>query len=237
MLASVPGTDQAAEAVLLASVPQTARVDKKTVKAPEVKYEGTPEFKPIETTSVSRAVNTDKDIIKVGDLYYMCFQGVWFMSRAATGPWEVTGEVPKQIYEIPVSSPSHSVTYVTVEENTSDAVVFATAAAYTGLMVAWGCAVWGTGYYYPPYVWYGGAYPIYHPFYPTYGYSACTTPGLAPTAAAPRCTVRTAAPASARATTPTPARTRAAPQPTDRTVESGSLRDTTREPAPTRVAA
>ena len=37
----------------------------------------------------SRAVNTDKDIIKVGDLYYMCFQGVWFMSNAATGPWEV----------------------------------------------------------------------------------------------------------------------------------------------------
>jgi hypothetical protein len=176
VLASVPGTDQAAEAVLLASVPQTARVDKKTVKAPEVKYEGTPEFKPIETTSVSRAVNTDKDIIKVGDLYYMCFQGVWFMATAATGPWEVTGTVPKQIYEIPASSPSYSVTYVTVQENTNDAVVFATAAAYTGLMVAWGCAVWGTGYYYPPYVWYGGAYPIYHPFYPTYGYSAWYNP-------------------------------------------------------------
>ena len=38
VLASVPGTDQAAEAVLLASIPQTARVDKKSVKAPEVKY-------------------------------------------------------------------------------------------------------------------------------------------------------------------------------------------------------
>jgi hypothetical protein len=28
------------------------------------------------------------------------------------------------IYEIPVSSPSHSVTYVTVQENNDDAVVF-----------------------------------------------------------------------------------------------------------------
>ena len=54
--------------------------------------------------------------------------------------------------------------------------MFATAAAYTGLMVAWGCAVWGTGYYYPPYVWYGGRIPIYHPFYPTYGYSAWYNP-------------------------------------------------------------
>jgi hypothetical protein len=162
--------------VLLASIPQTARVEKKAVKAPDVTYDGEPQFQPIEKTSVSRAVNTDKDIIKVGDLYYMCFQGVWFMARAAAGPWEVTGTVPKQIYEIPVSSPSHSVTYVTVEESSNDWVVFASAAAYTGLMVAWGCAVWGTGYYYPPYVWYGGAYPIYRPFYPTYGYSAWYNP-------------------------------------------------------------
>ena len=163
VLASVPGTDQAAEAVLLASIPQTARVDKKSVKAPDVKYDGEPQFQPIDQTTVSRAVNTDKDIIKVGDLYYMCFQGVWFMAKAAAGPWEVTGTVPKEIYEIPVSSPSHSVTYVTVEDSSDDWVTFASAAAYTGVMVAWGCAVWGTGYYYPPYVWYGGGYPIYRP--------------------------------------------------------------------------
>jgi hypothetical protein len=175
VLASVPGTSQAAEAILLAQVPQTARVSK-TVQAPEVEYQGTPEFQPIDKTTVQRAVNTDKDILKVGDLYYMCFQGVWFMSRAATGPWTVTSDVPKQIYEIPVSSPSHNVTYVTVEDSDDDAVVFATAAAYTGVMIAWGCAVWGTGYYYPPYMGYYGGYPIYYPHYPTYGYGASYNP-------------------------------------------------------------
>jgi hypothetical protein len=36
VLASVPGSQQAAEAVLLAQVPQTARVNKKTIQAPEV---------------------------------------------------------------------------------------------------------------------------------------------------------------------------------------------------------
>ena len=176
VLASVPGTTQAAEAILLAQVPQTARVTK-TLEAPEVVYQGgAPEFQPIETTSVQRAVNTDKDILKIGDLYYMCFQGVWFMSKTATGPWSVTGEVPKQVYEIPVSSPSHAVTYVTVEDDDDDAVVFATAAAYTGVMIAWGCAVWGTGYYYPPYVGYGGYYPYYRPYYPTYGFGASYNP-------------------------------------------------------------
>lgn len=175
VLASVPGTRQAAEAIMLAQIPQTARVSK-TVQAPEVTYQGSPEFRPIETTTVQRAVNTDKDILKVGDLYYMCFQGVWFMSSAATGPWQVTGDVPKQIYEIPVSSPSHSVTYVTVQESNNDAVVFATAMAFTGVMVAWGCAVWGTGYYYPPYYGFAGGYPYYYPHYPTYGYGASYNP-------------------------------------------------------------
>ena len=94
VLASVPGTEEAAEAVLLAQMPTTARVNDKTLKAPEVKYDGDPKFKPISQTTVSRAVNTDKDIIKVGDLYYMCFQAVWFMSATPSGPWEVTSTVP-----------------------------------------------------------------------------------------------------------------------------------------------
>ena len=178
VLASVPGTQQAAEAVLLAQVPQTARVNRKELKAPDVAYQGDPKFEAIPSTTVERAVNTDKDIVKVGDLYYMCFQGVWFMAKAAGGPWEVANTVPKQIYEIPASSPSHNVTYVTVEDDDDDDewVTFATVAGYTGVMVAWGCAVWGTGYYYPPYWGFYGGYPYYYPFYPTYGYGAYYNP-------------------------------------------------------------
>jgi hypothetical protein len=178
VLASVPGTQQAAEAVLLAQVPQTARVNKKELKAPEVAYQGEPKFEPIEKTTLSRAVNTDKDIIKVGDLYYMCFQGVWFMAKAPAGPWEVTSSVPKQIYEIPTSSPASNVTYVTVVEDDSDDewVTFAAVAAYTGVMIAWGCAVWGTGWYHPPYWGWGGGYPYYYPHYPSYGYGASYNP-------------------------------------------------------------
>ena len=176
VLASVPGTPQANEAVLLAQIPQTARVNKKTVPAPEVGYHGDPQFEPIASTTVSRAVNTDKDIIKVGDLYYMCFQGVWFMGRSPTGPWEVTGSVPGEIYEIPISSPAHNVTYVTVDDDDDEWVTYATAAAYGGAMVAWGCVVWGSGWYYPPGVWYGGYYPAYFPYYPTYGYGASYNP-------------------------------------------------------------
>ena len=90
VLASVPGTPQATEAVLLATIPRTARVNKKELKAPDVVYDGgKPELKPIDgTKGLQQAVNTDKDIVKFGDLYYMCFQGVWFVStrgRRAVG--------------------------------------------------------------------------------------------------------------------------------------------------------
>jgi hypothetical protein len=176
VLASVPGTDQAIDGVLLASIPQTARVNRKDVKAPDVAYQGDPKFEPIPATTVARAVNTDKDIIKVGDLYYLCFQGVWFVSKAPTGPWAVADSIPTSIYEIPVSSPSYNVTYVTVQESNDEWVTFVAVAAFTGVMIAWGCAVWGTGYYHPPYWGYGGYYPHYYPHYPTYGYGAHYNP-------------------------------------------------------------
>jgi hypothetical protein len=175
VLVSVPGTPQANEAIQLASIPRTARVNKKETKAPEVIYNGDsgPQFKSIEgTQSLQYAVNTDKDIIKVGDLYYMCFQGVWFMGRSATGPWEVASSVPGEIYTIPASSPVNHVTYVTVEEDDDDEVVFAYMAMYTGMMIGYGCVMWGTGWYYPPYF-YGG---IYYPYPHTYGMGAWYNP-------------------------------------------------------------
>jgi uncharacterized membrane protein YgcG len=178
VLASVPGTQQAAEAVLLAQVPQIARVNKKEVKAPEVIYQGEPQYENIQGTPLQRAVNTDKEIIKVGDQYYMCFQGVWFMANTAKGPWTIASSVPKEVYEIPASSPAHSVTYVTVQQDNDDDdwVVFAATAGYTGMMIGWGCTVWGTGWYYPPYYWYGGYYPVYYPYWRTYGYGSWYNP-------------------------------------------------------------
>jgi len=178
VLASVPGTQQAAEAVLLAQVPQIARVNKKEIKGPDVVYQGEPQYEAIQGTQLQRAVNTDKDIIKVGDTYYMCYQGIWFMANTAKGPWTLASSVPDEIYKIPVSSSAHNVTYVTVEQDDNDDddwVTYAAVAGYTGVMIGWGCAVWGSGWYYPPY-YYGGYYPIYYPYWRTYGYGSWYNP-------------------------------------------------------------
>ncbi len=229
VLASVPGTDQAAEAVLLAQIPQTARVNKKETKAPEVDFQGNPEFVPIEKTTVQRAVNTDKDVFKIGDLYYMCYQGVWFSGKSASGPWEVASSVPQEIYQIPSSSPAHHVTYVTVEEDDDDDwVVFAAAAGYTGMMVAWGCTVWGTGWVLSTLLGIRRLLPVptILTFQPT-GTRRGTTRGRAHTGAAPGFTVLMAAPASVRGTTRVREPMRAARPHMDRTARAASRRPTT----------
>lgn len=180
VLASVPGTQQATEAVLQASVPRVARVSKIQLKAPEVVYQGEPVFEPIQDTMLSRAVNTDKQIVRAGEMYYMCYEGIWFVSSSPKEYWTVASDIPDDVYNIPPSSPLHNVTYVTVsdEDPNDEWVTESYVAAYTGTMVGWGCAVWGTGWYYPPYVYYGGYYPIYYPYYGTYGYAAWYNPYL-----------------------------------------------------------
>ena len=177
VLVSVPGTDEAKDAVLMAQVPTTATVDPKAAEQAKVAYNGNPEFKPIEGTSMEYATNTADKVIKLGDVYYLCLQGVWFMSPNATGPWTTANSVPKEIYTIPPSSPVYNVTYVTQSTTPEGTLQSSYTAGYLGTFIT-GAAVGailasGTGYYYPPYYGYPvGGYPVYHPYAATYGVGA-----------------------------------------------------------------
>lgn len=177
VLAAVPGTREAEDAVLLAAIPRTAQVSRAEAKA-EVEYVGSPEFAPIPGTSMHYATNTPNDVLRIGDLYYLCFQGVWFVSTSSHGPWQTADSVPQEIYTIPESSPKYNVTYVRIYESTPTTVIVGYTPGYYGAYVYGGVVVWGTGYYYPPYVAVGvAAVPVYwgSPYY-TYGASAWYNP-------------------------------------------------------------
>jgi hypothetical protein len=182
VLVSVPGTDEAKDAVLLAQVPTTVIVDRAQAEAQvKVAYDGEPQFKPIESTDLSYASNTQEKIIKVGDLYYLCFQGVWFLSTSPQGPWKTADSIPKEIYTIPPSSPVYNVTYVTQTTTSTGETEASSTAGYLGIFiigVAVGSTVcYGSGYYYPPYYYYGPyPYPIYRPYPVTYGVGAYYNP-------------------------------------------------------------
>jgi hypothetical protein len=177
VLASVPGTRQAEEAVLTASIPKVATIDRKTPKA-QVQYIGDPKFEGIKGTNVSYATNTPNDVLKVGDVYYLCLDGIWLVSTGPNGPWATSDKVPDEIYTIPAESPKHNVTYVSIYDSTPETVTYGYTSGYSGVYVGYGVAMWGTGYYYPPYYGWGYyPYPVYWPCaYYTYGASVWYNP-------------------------------------------------------------
>ncbi len=163
ILVSVPGTEQADEAVMENQIPQTSAIKRDATL--DVEYDGDPQFEPIEGTSMSYAANTAEQIIKVGDEYYACHEAVWYVANSAEGPWTVADEVPEQVYDIPPESPVHNVTYVYVYESTPEVVYVGYYPGYTGSYVYGGTIVYGTGWYYPG--WYGR---YYYPRPATWGF-------------------------------------------------------------------
>jgi hypothetical protein len=177
-LSSVPGTSDADDAVLLAQIPTTAIVKRGEAEGKaKVEYNGPPIFQPIDGTALAFAANTTSDVIQDGAKYYLCQDAVWFVADAPNGPWKVTTSIPKAIYDIPPSSPVYRLTYVQAEDTTDPSTVECSyTAGYTGSYVAGVGAgsslVWGTGWYYPPYIGWVNGFPIYQPYWNTYGLDA-----------------------------------------------------------------
>ncbi|HWH71416.1 MAG TPA: hypothetical protein VNT26_18720, partial [Candidatus Sulfotelmatobacter sp.] len=143
--ACVPGTREAQDAVMLASIPTTTTVTVTNVPL-QVTYSGAPQFVPITNTVVQYALNTPSQIFLVSGRYYCCDQGVWLVSDAATGSWSFCTSVPAPIYTIPPSNPNYNVTYVTVQSATPTTVVYSQTAGYSGEYVAaTGVLMFGAG--------------------------------------------------------------------------------------------
>jgi hypothetical protein len=169
VLASVPGTPQAQDALIQAQIPQQGTLNRSTAKV-EVVYAGEPKFDPIVGTEMFYAANTSFNVIRVGGAYYTCYRGAWFKSASPTGPWVLAESVPPVIYTIPASSPLYPVTYVRVYSVTPTTITYGYTAGYTMGFVSAGVVVYGTGWYYPPYV-YPAPMPIYYPYPISYGCS------------------------------------------------------------------
>ncbi len=85
VLASVPGTVQAQEAVLRSQIPTTATFQRSAAKLAVV-YSGPPRFEPIPGTAILAAANTNVEVLQIGAAYYACENGVWFTSANSDRP-------------------------------------------------------------------------------------------------------------------------------------------------------
>jgi hypothetical protein len=163
--ASVAGTEEANDAVLDAAIPQTAAI-KRDEASLTVEYDGKPEFKRIDGTGVSYAVNTAAQVLLIDGTYYAVDNGVWFAAQSATGPWAVADDIPEdQIQQIPPSEPVYNVTHVHVYDSTPEVVYVGYTPGYMWSFPYYGVPIYGTGWRYPSY--WG---PYYYPRPPTWGF-------------------------------------------------------------------
>ncbi|PLY00846.1 MAG: hypothetical protein C0623_06535 [Desulfuromonas sp.] len=163
VLAHIPDTVQAREAILDSTIPQTARVERD--RRAEIEYDGTPEFVRINGTGMAYAINTATAVLRVDGRYYACLDAVWFVAASPYGPWRVAITIPQDIYSLPPSVPIYYVRYVYIYGYTPDIVYVGYTPGYLGTYVYRGRVVYGTGYDYRP--WYR---TVYYPRPLTWGF-------------------------------------------------------------------
>jgi hypothetical protein len=155
VLAYVPGTEAAREAVMDAQIPQTAKVDRRKATC-QVRYDGEPRFESIAGTNLQVAVNASNTVLRSQNKYYCVENGVWFMASQATGPWSVSVERPAEVEKIPPSHPAYQVKYVYIYDSMPDYVYMGYTAGYLGCYVYGPTIIYGTGYHY--HRWYSNVY-------------------------------------------------------------------------------
>lgn len=157
--ASVPGTSQAKEALIANRIPQTAKVSRDDARFIPLEFDGEPQLAPIEGTTLDYVINCATPVIRVDDqTWYALQNGVWYIAFSLDGPWRLADTIHAAIYSIPPSSPLHYVTYVKVYRATPQYVYVGYTPGYFGTVVSDNVIVYGTGYYYNPWIgsyWYG----------------------------------------------------------------------------------
>jgi hypothetical protein len=170
VLTYIAGTDQAMDAVLDNSIPQTSAIARDGTL--EVTYDGEPQFEPIDGTEMTFAVNTEFQVLEIGDVYYVCYEAVWYESDGPTGPFTVTLEVPEEVQKLPADNPNYNVKYVYIYDYTPEVVYTGYTPGYTSSYVYGSTVVYGTGWYYSP--WISPYY--YYPRPVTYGFRISYNP-------------------------------------------------------------
>lgn len=181
ILASVPGTTAANDAVRDAQVPYVTKKDKSTLLDTEVNYDGNPEFVGIEGTDLSYAVNTSASVLLWNNRYYLVEDATWYNSSSPVGPWRIATQRPVGVEDIPADNPLFNLKYVYIYKQTDTEVYTGYTSGYTGSYVDGPTVVYGTGYHYSG--WYGHYY-YHHPmsygfgfyYHPYYGWGPYYSP-------------------------------------------------------------
>jgi hypothetical protein len=168
--ASIAGTDEADEAVVEAQVPVKAQVSLANEPALEVEYDGEPSFQEVPGRDCAYAINTTFEVLRIGGRFYCCRDGIWFVAERPVGPWHLARGLPPALLRLPPSCPLYHTRFCIVDDASDDEVTYSCTAGYWGTFIdpESHVCVYGTGYFYPPYL-----SPGFYAGYPfTYGFGS-----------------------------------------------------------------
>ena len=168
----VSGTEEARDALADTQIPQTTVVRRD--QSFEVVYDGEPRFKAIEGTPLAFAVNTPFSVVRDAGSYWACDQGVWYVASTPKGPWAVSDRRPPDIDQVPPSAPVYNTKYVYVYQSAPEVVTVGYLPGYVGMYPYYGTVVYGTGFYYPPYI----GPTVYYARPWTYGFGVAFDPWI-----------------------------------------------------------
>ncbi len=146
VLASVPGTPQAVNALYQQDIAHVATLERDAAHAKVSFLGGAPRLRPVEGTSMRYATNASDPLVACDGRWYLCQDGAWFVADAAAGPWSLCDALPEAIGSIPPACPVYPATFVEVYGSTPETVTFAFTAGAMNSYVQDGTVVWGTGY-------------------------------------------------------------------------------------------
>lgn len=146
VLASVPGTSQARDAVLATGVPRFRTVTEDEARFAPSFVGDRPIWRRIQGSTLEEATNSSQDVLRLGDRWLGCERGVWFESRAPGRRWRLLRALPAEVATIPPASAKHRLAYIDVVELEDGRVRVAVRSGYFGTYASGGVVVHGTGY-------------------------------------------------------------------------------------------
>ena len=179
VLASVPGTDAGRRSRAARADSADRARQQEGVKAPEVAYQGDAAVPADrEDDRAARREHRQGHLQGRRPLLHVLPGRVVHRRRPRPGPGRSPSGAEADLRDSrQLARRTTSPTSRSRKTNDDDWVVFARRLATPGMMVAWGCAVWGTGYYYPPYCGLRRLLSVSTTrTIPTYGYSAWYNP-------------------------------------------------------------
>ena len=173
LLASVAGTEAADDAVADNQIPQTSSISRNDHDV-SVEWDGQPQFEAIDRTELQYGLNTDAQVVAAAGRFYLCDQGVWYVTEDANGPWRVSDVRPPGLDALEPSCPIYNLRFVDIYGVTPDMVTAGYLPGYLGYYPCRGTVVYGSGYRYR--AWRGQRH--YYPRAFTWGFHARYNPWL-----------------------------------------------------------